>query len=101
MIRPSQLSKHSSLAVASIDHTDALSVHLLRGNERRAAESMFASDFPMNAVQSGQRFHLIMRHLDAGDAQSETVNEAGQRARAPGTVQPEADLRSLTGSRAT
>lgn len=63
-----------------MDNTDALSVHLLRGNERRAAKSMFLSDFPMNAVQPSERFHFIMRQLDIGDTQCETVNDVVQRA---------------------
>jgi hypothetical protein len=48
------------LAGRPIDNTNALSVHLLRGNEPRAAESMFAKDFPMNAVQPSKRFHFVM-----------------------------------------
>lgn len=63
-----------------IDKTDALSVHLLRDNEGRAAESMSPPDFPMNAVQPSERFHFIVRHLDIGDTQCETVNDVVQRA---------------------
>ena len=62
-----------------IDNPDALSVYLLRGHERRAAESMFPSNFPMNAVQPRERFHFIVRHLELGDTQCETVNDVVQR----------------------
>ena len=58
-----------------IDNGDALAMHLLRGNEGRAAKPVCRSDFPMNAVQPRERFHFIVRHLDAGDAQGETVND--------------------------
>jgi hypothetical protein len=64
-----------------IDNTDARTVYLLRGHERRAAEPVFSPDFPMNTIQSSQRFHLVVRHLDAGDAQSESVNGVGQRSK--------------------
>lgn len=59
---------------------DAISVHLLRGNEWRGAEPVFLADLLMNAVQSSERFRFIMRHLDAGDTQSKTMNDAGERA---------------------
>jgi hypothetical protein len=62
-----------------IDNRDAISVDLLRGNERRGAKPMLRSDFPMNAVQSGERFRLLVRHLEAGDAQREAMHHAGQR----------------------
>lgn len=68
------------LAGRPIDNTNALSVHLLRGNERRAAESMSPPDFPMNAVQPSERFHFIVRHLDIGHTSGETVNDIVQRA---------------------
>ena len=63
-----------------IDHTDALAVHLLRGNERRLAESISFPNFPMNAVQASERLRLVVRHLDAGDTQGETVSQIGPRA---------------------
>lgn len=63
-----------------IDNTNTLSMHLLRGNERCAAESVCASDFPMNAVQPRERLHFIMRHFDAGNTQGETMHQIGQRA---------------------
>ena len=62
------------------DKTDTLSVHLLRCDERRVAESIFLSDFTMNAVQPSKRFQFIVRHLDTRDAQGESVNDVGQRA---------------------
>jgi hypothetical protein len=62
-----------------IDNPDARTVHLLRGYERRVAEPVFSSNFPMDAVQSSQRFHFVVRHLDAGNTQSETVNDTWQR----------------------
>src|SRR6266850_940596 len=37
-----------------IDHTDTLSVHLLRSDERCAADSVCLSDFTMNAVQPSE-----------------------------------------------
>ena len=63
-----------------IDNTDAPAVHLLGGNERRAAESMSLSGFAMNGVQPSERFHFIVRELDIGDTQGETVNDVVQRA---------------------
>jgi hypothetical protein len=41
---------------------------------------MFSTDFSMNAIQPPQRFGFIMRHLDAGNAQGETVDDFRQRA---------------------
>jgi hypothetical protein len=63
-----------------INNTNARSMHLLRGNERRATQSMFSSDFAVNAVQPSERFHFIVRHLDVRDTQRETVNDILQRA---------------------
>lgn len=63
-----------------IDNTDTLSMHLLRGNERRAAEPVCSPDFPMNAVQPGERLHFVMRHFDSGDTQGKTVNQIRPRA---------------------
>jgi len=63
-----------------IDNTDTLSVHLLRSDEWRVAESMCPSDFAMNAIQPSKRFQLIVRHLDIRDAQGESVNDVSQRA---------------------
>ena len=61
------------------DNADTRTVHLLRGYEWRLAEPVFSSNFPMDAVQSSQRFHFVVRHLDAGNTQRETVNDAGER----------------------
>jgi hypothetical protein len=58
-----------------IDKADALSMHLLRGNERRKAESMLPSNFPVNGVQSSEHFFLVVRHLDIGDPPCETVHD--------------------------
>jgi hypothetical protein len=55
-------------------------MNLLRGNKRSGAESMFSSNFPMNAIEARERFRLVERHLDAWRPQSETVNDPGQRA---------------------
>jgi hypothetical protein len=55
-------------------------MHLLRGDERRAAEPVGFSDFPMNAVQACERLHFVMRHFNAGNAQGETVHQFRQRA---------------------
>ena len=63
-----------------IDNTDTLSVHLLCSDERRVAESMCSSDFAVNAVQPGERFQLIVRHLNTSDAQGESVNDVALRA---------------------
>ena len=43
-----------------IDNSDAVSMHLLRGDKRRAAEPVGSSDSSMNAVQARQRLHFIM-----------------------------------------
>ena len=40
----------------------------------------FVSDFPMNAVQASEGLHLVVRHLDARDAQGKAMNDVGQRA---------------------
>src|SRR5436190_3251642 len=61
-------------------NADTLSVHLLRCDERRAAESMCSSDFTMHAIQPSERLQFIVRHLDIRDAQGESVNDVGQRA---------------------
>jgi hypothetical protein len=58
-----------------IDYSDALTVHLLRGYERRATKSMSPPDFPVNVVQPGERFPFIVRHLDINDPQGETVDD--------------------------
>jgi hypothetical protein len=63
-----------------IDKTDARSVHLLRGDERRTIKSVLLPDPSMNTVQPGERFRFIVRHLNIGDPQGETVNDAGLRA---------------------
>jgi hypothetical protein len=63
-----------------MDNTDAPAVHLLGGNERRTAESMSLSDFAMNGVQPGEGFYFIVRELDIGDTQGETVNDIVERA---------------------
>lgn len=60
-----------------IDNSNSITVHLLRRNERRGTESMLPSNFQMNAVQSRKRFRFIMRHLNARDTQSETMNDLG------------------------
>jgi hypothetical protein len=61
-----------------IDDTNLFSVDLLRGNERQLSETVFAADFPMHAVQPGERFRFVLRHLEAGHAQRESVNDARQ-----------------------
>ena len=62
-----------------VDNTNALSVDLLRGNERRAAEPMSLPDFPVNTVQPSERFRFVVRQLDIGDTTCETVHHVGQR----------------------
>src|SRR5213075_791749 len=52
-----------------MDNANAVSVHLLRRNERRAAEPMCSSDFTVNAVQPSERLQFIVRHLNLRDAQ--------------------------------
>ena len=51
---------------------------LLGGNERHVSETMFAANFPMNAVKPRKRFRFVVRHLDAGYAQREAMNDARQ-----------------------
>lgn len=63
-----------------IDKTDALSMHLLCGNEPRTAKPMFPPDFPVNALQPSERFHFFVRHLDLGNTRGETVNDVMQHA---------------------
>lgn len=62
------------------DNSDVISMHLLRGNERRVADSMLAPDFPMHAIQPGERLRFIVRHLDPRHAQGEPVRDLRQRA---------------------
>lgn len=62
-----------------VDNADPGSMHLLRGDERRAFESMFLSDFAMSSVQSSERFRLVEGHRKASDAQSEGVCDVGPR----------------------
>lgn len=76
----------------AIDNGDAIAVHLLRGKERCGAESMLRSDFPMNTVQTRERFRFVVRHLDTGDTQGEAMNDLGQR-----TQRREMFGRKLTG----
>jgi len=63
-----------------IDNRHAISMHLLRGNERRRAEAVLGSDFAMNAIQPGERFRFVVRHPDPRHTQSETVCDLRQRA---------------------
>ena len=64
--------------VRLVDSSDALSVDLLRGDERRAAESMSPPDFPVNAVQPSERFRFVVRQLDIGDTACEAVHDVVQ-----------------------
>src|SRR3954454_8461054 len=61
------------------DNPDFFSVNLLGGNERHVAESMIDSDLPMNSIQSGKCFRLLVRHLNAGHAQGESMHETRNR----------------------
>ena len=63
----------------AIDNRDAISVDLLRANERRRTESMLRPDFAMNTVQTRESLRLLVRHLETSDTQGETVNDIGQR----------------------
>lgn len=67
------------LGNCAIDNGAAISMNLLRRNERRGAEAILSSNFPMNAVQTRERFRLVERHLDARHTQRETVRDLGQR----------------------
>ncbi len=67
-------------ADARIDDTDLFPVDLLRGNERHPSETMFTADFLVHAVERGERGCLVVRHLDTGHAQGESMNDARQRA---------------------
>ncbi len=40
---------------------------------------MRIADLAVHAIESRQRLRLVVRHLDAGYAQGETVNDARQR----------------------
>jgi hypothetical protein len=62
-----------------IYNTDARSVNLVRRNEAHAAEPLFPSNFLMDPVQPRERFLFVVRHLDIGDTQGETVNDVGER----------------------
>jgi hypothetical protein len=53
---------------------------LLRGDERSRAQLMFGANFSMNTVESCERFGLVVRHLDAGNTERETVDHLRQRA---------------------
>ena len=41
---------------------------------------MLGSDFAMNAIQAGERFRFVVRHLDARHAEGETMYDLRQRA---------------------
>jgi hypothetical protein len=63
-----------------IDHANFLSVDLLRGDERDRPKTMFMADRAVNSVQPRQSFRLVVRHLEAGDAEGEPVDDARQPA---------------------
>jgi hypothetical protein len=65
-------------ADSRIDNTDLFPVDLLRCDEWHIGKTAFAADLPVDAVQSRERFRLIVRHLKAGHAQGESVDDAGQ-----------------------
>ena len=62
------------------DHSDVISMHLLRGDERSGTEAGLGSDLAMDAVQAGERLRFVVRHLDPGHAQSEPMHDLGPRA---------------------
>ena len=59
-----------------IDDADLFTVNLLRGDKRLLSETMFAANFPMHTVEARERLRFVVRHLEAGNAQCETVNES-------------------------
>lgn len=61
-----------------LDNSNACSVYLLRGNERHAGQSIFLPNFPVNGIQPGERFHLVLRHADTGYARDEPMDEIRQ-----------------------
>lgn len=63
-----------------VDHRDILSMHLLRGYERRGVQSFPASNFSVNTIQPRQRFRFVLRHFETGHSQGETVRDLWQRA---------------------
>lgn len=63
-----------------IDNRHAIPMHLLRGDEWRGAEAVLGSDFAMNAIQPGERFRFVVRHLDPRHPQGETVRDLRQSA---------------------
>jgi hypothetical protein len=62
-----------------IDVRHISAVNLLRRDERHHSEAMRITDLAVQAIQPRQCFRLVVRHLDAGHAQRETVNDARQR----------------------
>src|SRR5205085_8067165 len=68
-----------ALASLLVDNADPISVHLLRGNERRGTKPLFAPDFAVNTVQSRERLDFVARHFDTGNAQGEPVSKPGER----------------------
>src|ERR1041385_6801868 len=59
---------------------DFFSMDLLRGDERRRGELMFRANLAVNVIKPGKRLSFVVRHLDAGNAQRETVNDLWERA---------------------
>jgi hypothetical protein len=62
-----------------IDNSDAIAVDLLGGDKRRGAKAVLAPNFSMHAIQAGERFGFVVRHLDPRHPQSETVRYLLQR----------------------
>src|SRR5438309_3056971 len=58
-----------------IDNRDAISMHLLGGDEGHTTDTDCVANFGMNAVEPPQRFRFVMRHIETGDTQSEAVRD--------------------------
>jgi hypothetical protein len=75
------LIRHDSIAILEaivssrprFNYADLFPVNLLRRHKRHRGETVFASDFPMNAVQPRERFRLVVGHFEAGHTQSKAM----------------------------
>ena len=76
--QPVALLETFAFADLRINDTDLFSMNLPGRNERHAGQTMFVTDFPMDLIETRERFRLVVRHLDAGHAQGEPVNDALQ-----------------------
>lgn len=59
---------------------DFIPVDLLGRDKRRGRQTIRHASFSMHGIQPLQRLGLIVRHLHAGNAECETMNDIRQRA---------------------